>query len=124
MAKECNIVNMLVFIEALESGQYKQGTSDLRKVHDNGESCYCAEGVACEVSEIGDWHADHPGYYVVPGEGMEVGYVDGPVRRWLGVEKEGMWGIYVDGEPLFTYNDGKRMTFPEIAQMLREEYLS
>jgi len=50
--------NRKKWIEALESGEYEQGKKRLR-TEDDG---YCCLGVACDISELGEW-VDYEGDY-------------------------------------------------------------
>jgi hypothetical protein len=45
-----NVENVRKFIEALRSGKYKKTKYKLR-IGD----CFCAYGLACEVSDLGKW---------------------------------------------------------------------
>lgn len=42
------------WVEALESGKYKQGHQQLKE--DDGETGYCCLGVLCDISEKGRWN--------------------------------------------------------------------
>ncbi len=41
--------DQLAWIEALESGKYKQGTGVLKQNDQDGTACYCCLGLACEI---------------------------------------------------------------------------
>lgn len=45
------------WIEALRSGNYKQGTAELRTIDPDGQgACYCCLGVLCDInSDLGEW---------------------------------------------------------------------
>ena len=66
---------MADWIKALRSGEYKQGTEYLRRTVD-GEDCFCATGVLCDVSWAGEWIEHDDGtysYVAVDGEGEPIG---------------------------------------------------
>jgi len=119
------------WIEALRSGNYKQGTGTLR-AGDN----YCCLGVACEVSELGKWvplNADENEekpiladtyLYLVDGEIAHGGYLPEKVMDWLGVSNNGVYvkGVYSNDnfhETLIVFNDGG-YSFGIIADMIED----
>lgn len=121
------------WVEALESGDFRQGTGRLRCGGDH----YCCLGVACEIyrreTGKGEWHA-------LPGE-APVFRVEGlvsdctllqPVRDWLGVRTP--TGAYLEVEATdapsarwgshnhsLTGRNDKGYTFAEIAEIIRSE---
>lgn len=122
----CNPVNMLKWVEALESGEYEQTRGALRtEVANASESPYkyCCLGVATEIArEEAGWnwpiHA--------------VGILPGSIAVWLGLEPS-------NGDPIVGYevafsgnNDGSvtatqandtfLWNFTQIASAIRETY--
>ena len=45
-------VNVNAWIEALESGKYRQGTGHLRQVMNDNAPSYCCLGVLCEINNF------------------------------------------------------------------------
>ena len=63
------------WVTALRSGKYNQGTEFLRSTVDE-EDCYCATGVLCDISGIGEWRKHRDGthsYVAVDGGGLPIG---------------------------------------------------
>ena len=103
--------NMQKWIEALESDEYEQTTGSLRNA-----DTYCCLGVACDISDMGEWVED---IYKV--DGVTYGGMLPPkVVEWLGLHSE-------DGSPkhaqfgawsLIDLNDNHH-NFKQIARILR-----
>lgn len=122
---EIDKAEVLKFVEALESGEYPQHTGDLIAENSSGELCYCAEGVFAKVVlkwEVNrDWEdpcsGDRYPVFIEPNGGIRV---TGLRRRdW-------------DNSPfpagaemvLPRMNDILKMSFSEIAQVIRETWLT
>lgn len=135
---EVNRANIQLWIEALESGHYQQGTGVLRR----GDQ-YCCLGVACDLAvRAGVAQAFEPApheqkwRYGAPGEGIgEAASIHLPpvVRDWLGLEDSSPLVVtsaaWEDGDMLIlernfltTLND-HGSTFPYIAALIRATYL-
>ncbi len=128
--------------EALLSGNYKPTTGALKRIaYDGTPLGFCCLGVACEISNLGEWQepADHLQNYHINIEGVEE--EDGALLPY-GVDKyfgfEGFcrnipFTIYaVDEETGETIssthtateiNDSEEDPFPIIAKLLREQYI-
>lgn len=105
------------WVEALESGEYAQGTGHLNK-----NNTFCCLGVLCEIAAKGGvvLRLEEPstiGAYCY-GSSRSTAFLPTEVRMWLGVE---LGDPKVQGVCCTTLNDVQRKTFPEIAAMLREE---
>lgn len=114
-----NKVNIALWVQALESDRFKQGTGNLISIV-NGQKFHCCLGVACEIAmehgveltmTIGD------GVVVV---GNHDGYLPPAVQDWLGLPTDPM---LADGVTAVSANDNRGWTFPEIAAALRKRYL-
>lgn len=101
----------LKWIEALESGEYKQGTQLLRNLNDE----YCCLGVACDL-------------YGVPwSKGLNYYHINGIQNRLTDEVAEelkfyGCGGKHKDDDEnraLWMLNDCDDFTFKEIAQVIR-----
>jgi hypothetical protein len=115
-----NKENMLKFVEALESGEFKQTKGVLRK-----DDCHCALGVACELYARSTGKAkwgkdDDNSTYEFKTDHWSLSYTVPPVIwKFLGLS-----GFEVD--EIVEMNDGKedQKTFSEIAKVLRDKYLT
>lgn len=103
------------WVGALENGDYKQCFGRLRMVVDPWGTRFCALGVGYEVmaQDLGvkDWFSDSE---------MGPKFLD-----WLGFDSFHYLTVHSDrGKDCVTsLNDWDKLTFPEIAQLLRKEYL-
>lgn len=92
------------WVEALESGRYKQGRFSLRT-----DNKYCALGVACDVSGIADWESTGSGRYAYLGAPICLPPL---VEEWLGLRGADVYSM------IATMNDID-MTFDDIADYIR-----
>lgn len=90
--------NILKWIEALESGSYKQGKNQLRKY-----DCFCCLGVANRVCDLGK-----DGNAISLGEDCKLVGLDSPT------------GLFY-GDSLTHLNDSVGWSFREIANLLRDQ---
>lgn len=96
--------NAQKWVEALESGRFKQGTRALAPTSDTR----CCLGVACELAiEAGVLDAYQPD------DGTLYPYPE--VTRWLGLRSSA--GSY--GRTELTYDNDSGKSFAEIAQIIR-----
>lgn len=116
-----NKENIQKWVEALESGKYKQGTSRLRRI----DNSYCCLGVACQVAlengleidlrkDVDDYSYDRDSC-TLPKK----------VHNWLGIINEGGYFgniEFKDGSNAIRVNDAG-MSFVEIAQKIRKTFL-
>lgn len=121
-----NKENILKWVEALESGEYKQGIGSLR-VGDN----YCCLGVACEVAILNGVKMDHlvtsSALHTYDGE-----YTTLPrsMRMWLGIDIAQVPVDFNNDELQLSsswcteLNDCYGKNFVEIAQCIRQTYLT
>jgi hypothetical protein len=106
-----------LWVEALRSGKYTQGTGALLN-----EGNYCCLGVACDISELGRWDDDD---YVVPAPSQEDGVyracdvLPPAVQQWLGLSDNG--GAMPARPALFQENDDHGKSFAEIADIIESE---
>jgi hypothetical protein len=117
-----------LWINALRSGEFKQGEGSLRRA--NGERC-CL-GVACDVfartEGRGRWMVDagRPGmvHFIVYNEdghpiASNSGTLPEPVQQWLGLADDS--GYRNSGSSLVSDNDLFHKTFDEIADIVESE---
>lgn len=109
---EAEIALLTKWVEALESGKYKQGRGQL-----NASEGFCCVGVLCDVVDPTKW-VDSEDWKGKEYEGDAL-CVPESVARLLPVITTRM-----DWPWLYGRNDEKKQTFPEIAAYLRETYLS
>lgn len=142
-----NKERILKWVEALESEKYKQAYAALRKA----DGSMCCLGVACEISTVASWETDQEYYDYI---GVEAKYNYITEKNFLPLEVAKYYGfvassiiankgeeIYIDptvlvnedNEPNLTskrvvslteLNDSARLTFKEIAKILRKNFLT
>ena len=110
------------WVEALESGKYKQGFIVLR--HDDG---YCCLGVACDISGLGEWvkelHSDDYQYVIKQGDSAYVSLLGQEVMNWLGLtDSLGAYFGISEEKSLSDFNDNG-ISFDEIAKVIRNKPL-
>jgi hypothetical protein len=84
-----------MWVDALKSGDYKQGVGYLHSIHEN-EHAYCCLGVLCELaiengvelevkhdSVVAKW-SDGPGLFIYDGE---IGILPESVRQWADLDE-------------------------------------
>jgi hypothetical protein len=141
-----NKENIEAWVTALESGEYEQAESALKRA-----TGYCCLGVACELAaKAGVINPASQGvvknddaWHYTWGEGndlrVEGAVLPGPVQEWLGVDEaapfvtaviEDYWGEDMDKSPreipvsLIDLNDDHHFTFDQIAEAIRDTFLS
>jgi len=106
------------WVEALESGEYKQTTGNLRK----GDG-FCCLGVACDLSGLGKW-VSNPS---IPIKEYETTYKEDTilpeiVKEWLGMRSHsGYIEGYLESVPTslaFLNDQGK--SFLELAKVIKD----
>jgi hypothetical protein len=115
--------NAKLWVEALRSGKYRQGTGYLTQIRD-GQEFDCCLGVACKVA-IENGVQFEPRQVVKRSAIMSSvqygpcgGNLPWPVQRWLGVNTS--MGLYQGGS-LYGQNDSMGKTFAEIADIIESE---
>ncbi len=101
-----------LWIRALRSGEYKQGSSFLKTIHG-----HCCLGVACEVAIQGGIHINVKSEEHYFRFGGHTGAVPDIVKEWIGLkESQGQFGPQ-DHQTLAAMNDDGK-TFAEIADFI------
>ena len=120
-----------LWIEALESGEYKQGYGSLAHTDPDGTMTYCCLGVLCDLA------AKRGIVEAVPGP-LDMGFstylrygssntlLPPEVSNWAGIAGE---DVAVDVHPdvyggrafLGSLNDSRNFDFHQIAQLIREQ---
>ena len=103
--------NARKWIEALRSGEYKQGHNALRT-----GSGYCCLGVACEVYRREHLNGPHWFCHYFDHRDDEL---PKRVQHWLGLSSPR--GEHPKGPSLITLNDRRRLSFSEIADYIESE---
>jgi hypothetical protein len=129
-----NKENIRKWVDALRSGDYQQAQGALR--HDGADQDgYCCLGVACDISGLGRWVMvpEDDEYDFGPsarayqvGEEYSTGVLPRSVAEWLGVS-DGNPDVNYDPEGPYTLaglNDGQRLSFEQIADVIEREWLS
>lgn len=106
--------NAQKWVEALESGEYKQGRGALLKGYE-----FCCLGVACDVAIKNGvaLKVDRRGRWTVF-DGCHLA-LPPAVQDWLGLRTED--GEAKDGTCLTSLNDWEDLSFSEIAAVIRSE---
>lgn len=110
------------WLEALRSGEYKQGKDQLKQ-EQNGDCSYCCLGVLCDLfaKETGtSWDNQILKYdAMMPTE---------PVRNWAGVSSNDEFTVDVDDNEvnegyarLDVLNDRHNYTFAQIADLIEKQ---
>lgn len=104
------------WIDALTSGEYKQGRNQLKKEKD-GVTRYCCLGVLCELANkegVGNWTQDNVGY------DKTLGVLPVSVMNWAELKSEYGIPFNINNERdlcLTVLNDGGT-SFEEIAKLI------
>ena len=115
---EQQITNRRMLIDAMISDDYTQAVDEMR-IFKNGKPCYCASGLACELSKLGQWEhsTEHDtAYYHIPGipeDEQRLGIPD-PVSHFYGFSA-------LMSSQLIYLNDQAGMTLAEIGNWLALE---
>ncbi len=116
--------NAKAWVEALESGKFKQTRGKLTKISTRGLLSYCCLGVACElyrqahIKTIID-DKKHIGVRAYDGE---LNMLPERVQKWLGIRTNN--GAYVTDKgigDLIDDNDSRCLSFKKIAAIIRLE---
>lgn len=108
----------LQWIEALESGEYKQAQEYLGRIDEDGGTSYCCLGVACVIAGLNQVHADHAGL-IFFGENQEDVVLPDAVMDWLGVKVPDPCINMQDAPAISSLNDDKALGFTEIAELVK-----
>lgn len=102
-----------IWVAALRSGKYRQGKMQLRTAEG-----MCCLGVACEISNLGEWDGD--GGYCTPADHYDRMILPAEVRDWLGLRSaDGKFGQGHERR-LTVMNDGGA-SFDKIADKIDAE---
>ena len=116
------------WVEALRSGEYKQGKGHLRNEVMDAEDTFCCLGVLCDIIPEVQWvrveeDSNHIQYHIARHEDLEDGTVlPRSVASLVG---------FPDGNPdiMYSFNrttlaeeNDKGMTFEEIADLIEEQF--
>jgi len=118
--------NAQKWVDALRSGDYKQGR---RALYDGVTDSFCCLGVACDLfakenPTEGRWRDDE---FVVSGIDSSRASLPRPVADWLGMKREPKFAYLQNayarygpdsGQNLVQDNDTRRFTFAEIANTI------
>lgn len=105
------------WLKALRSGEYEQGTGQLKRVSSDGP-VYCCLGVledlAVKAGITEGW--DERSRDDKKSHGYKA-TLSVPVMDWADLDTD---SPYADAEPLYRWNDTYRKTFSEIADLIEE----
>ena len=126
--------NRNLWIDALESGEFKQGRDALGIAYPDGSTSHCCLGVLCEVYErevaplkdVGESKYDLTGAKPLPGGGARINYrgeiyiLPDDVADWVGLRTtNGEYGPDEDNWGALTGLNDEGWTFLQIAHILR-----
>lgn len=109
----------------LESGKHNQGQGYLHRIDRTGHEMKCCLGVLCGIAvEAGvipapSARSENGGLVYQYGEMANGGVLPQEVKDWAGITWDN--GTYGEDATLSAKND-RGATFPEIAQIIREEF--
>lgn len=104
------------WIKALRSDKYKQIQGSLA----DGEGCYCVLGLACEVSDVGEW-LDHGTYGKEEDAGIN--FLPRCVMNYYGLTEKNPNIIY-KGKPMpLSYLNDSNVLFKDLADLMENQYL-
>lgn len=122
--RTCNAENMTQLVDALESNEYEQTQSVLRR-----DDQFCCLGVACDISGVGRWQKDgDDGFRYIAANDWSISVMPYEVSEWLGLEHDEYDSmeelpLNYDGHASAMNMNDTGNTFAEIAQAIRMEYL-
>lgn len=103
-------------VEALRSGDYKQGQGAL-----NEKGCHCVWGVICDVSGTDEWVVANPEQGTMRyGVGGDICFPELKVREWVGLDKDPSVLIRNVRTDLMSQNDNGA-TFAELADAIEQQ---
>ena len=102
------------WLQALESGEYKQARGSLRK-----GNAFCCLGVACDVSGMGKWKACDVSIRHTFHTGTESVLSNLPLNVRIQLNLRSEVGKYSDEQSLVQLNDSDHMALEEIAAFIR-----
>jgi hypothetical protein len=121
--RESVVARRLRWIEALESGEYKQATKNLYCPDEDAGDSYCCLGVACVLMGTGKFKSD--AYRVIDDNGYCICTV-GAEGVSAGGEEYALEGFICGESDLFDtlveMNDNEGRTFKQIASYLRKRW--
>lgn len=109
-----------IWINALESGKYKQTKGVLKK-----DDSYCCLGVLCQISGLGEFkqvRSNEIISYVLPSGNFSSASLPDEVLYWSDIEDQ--YGSFDESDSFSTLsilNDSGK-TFTEIAEIIRQNY--
>jgi hypothetical protein len=111
--------NQLKWVEALESGAFKQGQGGLAVERGDGSREYCCLGVACRLAiqdgvPITEVPANHSDDIIFD---RKAGYLPRRVQKWLSVDDS---NPTIGNHYAAELNDEHGLSFAEIAARVRE----
>lgn len=108
------------WVEALRSGQYKQGKGCL-----NNGKAYCCLGVLCEIlrDEVGlEWIKGSQGnYHARTGNSMNGSYLPDPIMEFAELEDLNPPVIFGDKPLALAYLNDNVLDFREIADLIESQ---
>jgi hypothetical protein len=124
---QINKVNIIKWVQALRSGEFKQDNGRLAKIDAQGNKSYCCLGVACEVAvrdgllldvveKEGICECCTPKYLTFDGE---PNHLPPSVQAWLGLPRPNPRVGILSATEL---NDMTKMSFDEIADRIEIFY--
>lgn len=115
-----NEENVRKWVAALRSGEYSQASNGLRGADGIG---YCCLGVACDISELGEW--DGVVYRVYGGLEAADAILPMSVANWLGLACTNPTIDDGSGEhDAVSANDSLEWNFERIADAVERTYLA
>lgn len=115
--------NALKWVEALESGKYKQAKYALEKIDKKGNSRFCCLGVACDIYRKSGNQIKRvaDGVYAQYGESGDSDGLPDEVKSWLGVRSRDGKFLDPDSASSLVERNDAGVNFSAIAKIIRSK---
>ncbi len=101
------------WVKALRSGEYSQGTGQLR----SAEEKYCCLGVLCDIAPVGEWGGEA---YIAGPDDWASAFLPRRVADWAGLSSTNPAIGGTGGE--LSYKNDRGATFAQIADLIEKNF--
>lgn len=118
---EINRERIALWVQALRSGDYKQGSSALCWVDADGSCRWCCLGVACDVAAKNGLDIETRDFEAQRYFGGACFYLPPEVQEWYGFDSQ---DPYLKDRKASHWNDARGYNFAQIADAVEAEFLT